>query len=217
MSNSWKQKLDEKVRKYLEGYPASHDYYHLRRVKNFALKIARKIQCDKDILYASALLHDVGYKNHEKDDQNHHIYSMHLAQKWLGEIDFPKEKIKDVLEVIRLHDNFSWGDEHEPTEHLETKILQDADRIDSIGAIGIARIAYYFGEKGYPIYNPQKVKETKKVWLNHSLSDQIERDPIKKWENLNFDYSKKISKKKYNFLFVFKKELEKEIKEANEI
>lgn len=208
---NWQDELKRKVKDHLRGYTACHDYYHALRVLNNAIKISAKIKCDHDVLFAGALLHDVGYKNHEKDDKNHYKYSMRLAKRWLVEVGFSKEKIPSVLEAIRLHDNFHWDINGEKTKHLETKVIQDADRIDALGAIGIARIVYYHGEKGYPIYNPDQVKKTKKVWLNHSVINQIERDPIKKWQNLNFEYSKILSKERYNFLNLFLKTIKQEI------
>ncbi len=215
MSNSkhWKKELSLKLKNYLNEYTACHDFYHHLRTQKNALKIAKNIKCDKDVVYAGALLHDVGYKNHEQDAKNHPVYGMKLAKKWLNEVGFPKDKIAEVLETIRLHDNFSWGHDHEPTDHVETKIIQDADRIEAIGAIGVARFSYWFGEMGFPIFNPASVPNTKEVWLDHSLLDQLRRDGIKKWENLNFSISRKISKKRANFMLKFYKELDKEIKE----
>lgn len=210
-SKNWLKKLETRIRSYLQGYTACHDYYHHKRVKNYSLEIAEKVKCNKDVLVAAALLHDVGYKDHEKDDQNHHLYSMEIASKWLKEINFPQNKIPDVLEAIRLHDNFHWDDDGEKTSHVETMIIQDADRIDAMGAIGVARLIYYYGERGYPIYSPSKLKKIKKVWLNHSLLDQIKRDPMKKWENFNFNYSKKISERRHKLLKDFYQELKMEL------
>lgn len=207
----WEDELKKKIRNYLKGYTACHDYYHLQRVQNYALEIAEKIDCDKDVLRAAALLHDIGYRYHEKDPENHHLYGMKIAKKWLKEIDFPQEKIPDVLEAIRLHDNLHWDINGEKTNHIETMIIQDADRIEALGAIGIARLTYYFGEHGYPIYNSAKIKRTKRIWLDHSLLDQLRRDALKKWENLNFVYAKKISKKRNKFLERFYQELKTEL------
>jgi uncharacterized protein len=208
---NWQTKLEKKIQNYLEGYTACHDFYHLDRVRDNAMRIAKEIKCDKEVLEAAALLHDAGYKDHEADHKKHNIYGMKLAEKWLPETGFPKNKIPDVLEVIRLHDNYHWGHDGEKTEHAETLIIQDADRIDLLGAIGIARLSYFFGERGYPIYTDSPIPETNEVWLNHSLLDQIKRDPIVKYENLNFAASKRIFKKRADFLKSFYKELKKEL------
>lgn len=210
-NNSWKLKLNKEIKNYLKGYSACHDYYHLKRTLNYALEIAKNVKCDKDVLYAAAFLHDIGYKNHEQDDKRHNIYAIELANKWLTKIGFPKEKIKPVLEAIRLHDNYAWGHDYEPTNHIETKIIQDADRIEALGAVGIARFIYYFGERGYPIHNPKKPKKTNEVWLDHDLVNQLERDGLKKYAHLNFVVSKKIAKKRNEFMIKYYKELKKEL------
>src|SRR3990172_6357118 len=97
---NWQAKLEKKIKKYLAGYPACHDFFHLDRVRDNAMQIAKVVKCDLEVLEAAALLHDIGYKNFELDDVSHHIHSMEIAKKWLPEVDFPKEKLADVLEAI---------------------------------------------------------------------------------------------------------------------
>lgn len=210
---SWKEELIQNIKDHLEGYTACHDFYHGERVLNNALKIAKKIECDPDILFAAALTHDVGYKNIKNDDNNHHKYSMGLAKKWLIETDFPKEKIEAVLEAIEHHDNHAWG--HDPKElgSIEARIVQDADRIDALGAVGIARITYYYGERGFPIVSPAEIPQTNKVWINHSLLELIRRDTLRKWEHLNFEYSKEISAHLNKFAEDYYNQLKKELTE----
>lgn len=209
--NSWQQKLEDKIRTYLKGYSACHDFWHLDRVRHNALKIAQNVPCDTEILEAAALLHDIGYKNFESDHKRHYIHSMEIAGEWLPEVGFPESKIAQVLEAIRLHDNFSWGHDAEKTKNIETQIIQDADRIEGIGAIGATRTIYYFGERGYPIYDNKPVPKSDEVWLNHSILDQLLRDDMQKWQNMNFAISKKISKSRNEFLTRFYDELKKEL------
>lgn len=207
----WQEKLEEKIKTYLDGYTACHDFFHMNRVKNWALKIAQEIDCDKEILVAAALLHDVGYKDHEDDDDNHHLYSMEIAKVWLSEVGFPKNKIHDVLESIRLHDNMGLVEKVD-TNHTETKIIQDADRIDSMGAIGLVRITYYYGERGLPIYSDKPViEDPKKLWLDHSLLDQFQRDSLKMYERLNYPISIKLTEKRHRFMINFYEEFKKEL------
>lgn len=208
---SWQQKLELKIKDYLCGYSACHDYWHLFRVRNHAMKIASEVSADCEILEASALLHDIGYRFHETDDKNHEKYSIKIAKQWLPEVGFPKEKIADVCEVIRLHDDYHRGDQAEKTDHIETKIIQDADKIEAMGAIGIARLTYFFGEKGFPIYDDAPVPEVKTIWLNHDLLDQIHRDAMQKFDLLHFGISRKISKSRHKFLEKYYEELKMEL------
>jgi len=207
----WQEKLEKKVKDYLEDFSASHDFYHAKRVRDNALRITKQVKCDEEVLIAAALLHDTGYKGH--DDHKHHFqYSIEIARKWLPEVDFPASKLDDVIEAIRLHDNFAWGHDGEKTDHIETKILQDADRIEALGAIGTARIAYYYGERGLPIITDKPVPESKEVFLDHSFLDALDRISVKDYENLNFPYSKKIAEKRYQFTKNFLIELQGELR-----
>ena len=211
MKKTWQVELEEKVKKYLDGYSACHDYYHLDRVRDNALEIAKEVECDLEVLEAASLLHDIGYKSFEDDDANHYLYSMKIAQEWLPEVNFPVEKIDDVVEAIRLHDNYHWDENGEKTNHTETRIIQDADRIDAIGAIGMVRLTYYYGEKKKAVYSDEPIPKSDKAWLGHSLLDQINRDPMKKWENLNYDISRKLSKERSEFTKQFYKVLKSEL------
>lgn len=209
--NDWQQSLEDKIRKYLDGYSACHDFWHADRVRRYALQIAEKVACDHEILEAAALLHDVGYKDHDDDHKNHHLYGMKIAEEWLPQIGFPDHKVSNVVEAIRLHDDYHNGVNAETTDHAEVLIIQDADKIDTMGAVGIVRLAYYFGEKGYPIYNDVPAPETDEIWLNHSVPDQLRRDEMTKWDNLNFEYSREISRERNEFLKLFYDKLIREL------
>lgn len=215
MNDDWQNRLDKKIFDYLEGYSACHDYYHAKRVKNYAQKIAKSIRCDNEVLLAATWLHDSGFKGHEDDVANHRVYGMKLAEEFLPEVDFPEEKIKNVLEVIRLHDNYSWSKNHEDTDIVEAKIIQDADRIDAIGAIGIARLAYFFGTQQLPIYSESSILEDEIGRPNHSMLDQLKREVEHKWKNMNFGVSKEISIKKQKIIEEYLSELKREIGEVD--
>lgn len=210
---SWQNKLEQKIKEYLEGYSSCHDYWHLFRVRNSSMCIAEEVASDEEVLEAGALLHDVGYKGHESDHKNHQFYGMEIAEEWLPQVGFPATKIQDVCEVIRLHDDYHKGENAEKTSHIETKIIQDADKIEALGAIGVARLTYYFGEKGWPIYNDKPVPKVKTIWLDHDLLDQIQRDAMIKYDLLHFDISRRLSQNRYKFLQHFYEELKKELLE----
>jgi len=132
------QETFEKIASELMKDP-THDFEHAKRVCSIAIHLAREEKADEDIVKAAALLHDVGYSIDEKE---HEKKSMEIAESLLGMTDFPKEKAKKVLECIREH-RFSKSGK---AMSLEAKILQDADRIDAIGAVGIARCFLWSGE-----------------------------------------------------------------------
>ena len=138
----------EKVKQALEKnqcQSVSHRWDHIYRVYRRAIKIANEIKGENvnmEILKISALLHDIDQPYNEK--QNHVKRSLSKAEQILKEIGYPEEKIKKVLNVISEH---SSEDDKEPTT-IEAKILFDADKLDGIGAIGIARVFAFCGQNG---------------------------------------------------------------------
>lgn len=133
-------KLKRVIKTSLPRNNSGHDFEHVFRVYNLALKIAKfEKNVDLEILKASVLLHDIAYlKRFFKGD--HGDIGAKIAKPILQKIRFPKLKIDKVLKAIRLH-NF-WFHE-EKNVSIEIKILRDADRLDSLGYIGIIRAIYY--------------------------------------------------------------------------
>lgn len=118
----------------------THDFSHAQRVEKLCMKIARTEKADADILFASAYLHDIAYS---RNYENHHSLGAKMAEKILKDCNFPKEKIPSVCSCIAKH-RFSTAHKG---ESIEEKILQDADKLDSMGAIGIARCYYWTGQR----------------------------------------------------------------------
>jgi len=127
----------------------AHDFSHSERVLANALKIAAEEGGDTDILTAAAFLHDIA--NLPKNHPESHLSSgrsAEQAEKILREHGFPIEKIARTKDAILCH-SFSRG--LTPETH-EGRIFQDADRLDSLGAIGIARTFTVGGATNRPLY-----------------------------------------------------------------
>lgn len=126
---------------------SGHDYYHSIRVYNNALNIAHKEGGNIFIIKLSALLHDV-------DDRKLFNTSNKLqhARKFLTENFVDESSIEEICKIIKSV-SFK-GTESAIPDTIEGKIVQDADRLDALGAIGIARTFAYGGYKGRPIYEP---------------------------------------------------------------
>lgn len=123
-----------------------HDMDHIYRVLNFALYIAeQEPSVDYDVLIASALLHDIG-----RDGENggHNVTGAEMARAFLKEIDFPEEKIEGVYHAIITHSNGMNGEQ----KTIEAKILYDADKLEAIGVMGIARAFLYAGNVNHHMY-----------------------------------------------------------------
>ncbi len=114
-----------------------HDRSHVERVYNTAIRIGEAEGADLDVVKASALLHDVARSMEDEGKiRDHASEGAKIAEKILEEVGFPSEKILKVARCIESH-RFKKGIQ---AESLEAQILQDADRLDVIGAVGIARV-----------------------------------------------------------------------------
>lgn len=138
------------VQKTLENAEGGHDWWHIHRVWTNARRIAQTETCDLLVVELAALLHDIAdAKFHGGNEEVGPV----TAGKFLQSMDIDDETITHVQQIIR-HISFKAGFD-KPTFHSnELAIVQDADRLDAIGAIGIARAFSYGGFKGREIYNP---------------------------------------------------------------
>lgn len=140
----------EFVRERLSGEGTGHDWFHIERVCRSALAIAREEKADPVVVELAALLHDVGdWKFHGGDKHA----AARIARDWLESLGAPKE-IVDHVALIADTISFVGAGVATPMSTLEGRAVQDADRLDALGAIGIARAFAYGGSKGRPLYDP---------------------------------------------------------------
>jgi len=138
------------VRKRVENNDTAHDFEHIMRVCKNAQKIAKKEGANQKIVLTAALLHDIiSYSKSDPRSKNSSMESAKEAQKILQRLGYKQNEIKIISDAIRDH-SFSRG---MIPETLEGKVLQDADRLDAIGAIGIARVFSVGGAEGRTFYN----------------------------------------------------------------
>jgi len=139
------------VKHTLEGAESGHDWWHIQRVWNNALQIIKTESADGLIVELSALLHDIAdSKFHDGDEE----IGPKKAGDFLSSQKLPEDLILHVQQIIR---NMSYKASLGKVEFhsKELGIVQDADRLDAIGAIGIARAFTYGGFKNRELYNPE--------------------------------------------------------------
>lgn len=150
------ERIKEIVKKYTVNEKSGHDYYHALRVLDWGLKIQAKEGSDREIVAAACLVHDAYYP-FLRNGVSHfgHDALSFIEQKILKAAHFPEESIPAVLEIVRHHEDYYFGIGENKTQCLEGLIVQDADRLDAIGPIGIMRAARFGGAHGTPLYLPQ--------------------------------------------------------------
>lgn len=145
----------ETIRKIVEerfsGEATGHDWYHIDRVWKISKHIHNKEGGDLEIIELAALLHDISdHKfNGGKLDEGGQV-----AYRLLIDNHYPKEKAEHVKYIVD-HVSFKGAKTKTEMKSLEGQIVQDADRIDALGAIGIARTFAYGGHRNQPIYDPE--------------------------------------------------------------
>lgn len=136
------------IRNLLEGEGSGHDWWHIHRVRNNALNIAKVYNVDLFVVELAALLHDIAdHKLHDGDEE----IGPRKAAEWMDNQKVLEEVKNHVLQIMQ-EVSFSKG---KKPSSLEGKIVQDADRLDAIGAIGIARTFAFGGYKKREMYNPE--------------------------------------------------------------
>jgi uncharacterized protein len=144
------QKTAEYVQNTLIGAEAGHDWHHTERVWKLARRIAETENVDGFVVELGALLHDIADSKFHNGDET---IGPRVARAFLEMIGVGEE-IVDHVENIVAHISFKGGN-HEQTFHSpELAVVQDADRLDALGAIGIARTFNYGGFRNREIYNP---------------------------------------------------------------
>ncbi|RLD34111.1 MAG: phosphohydrolase [Bacteroidetes bacterium] len=153
------------VKETLNNAEGGHDWWHIYRVWKLALRIAKEENANLFVVQLAALLHDIAdSKFHDGDEE----LGPRLAGNFLNKMQVDTQVIKHVDAIIRnmsFHKTF----EKKKFNSLELQVVQDADRLDAIGAIGIARTFNYGGHKNFPIYDPHikpETHQTKEAYKN---------------------------------------------------
>jgi len=138
------------VKEKLKNAEGGHDWFHIERVYKNALLIAQEEDCDLTVVKLGALLHDIAdSKFHDGDE----TIGPKTARDFLESINVDEEVIHHIINIIE-NISFKGGNFEKNFHSKELEIVQDADRLDAIGAIGIARTFNYGGFKNRALYNP---------------------------------------------------------------
>ena len=204
-----KQKIIQEVAKYVkkefDGNPDGHDWWHIYRTWNMAKKIARKEGGDLFIIELGALLHDIGDWKYNEDERAGGKKSRELLEK-SGADESTIAHVCDIVDNVSFKGvNYKNG-----IKTLEGKIVQDADRLDAIGAICIARVFAYGGALGRVIYDPnvkpqpnqstEKYKKNRSSGINHFYEKLL----LLK-DRLNTKTAKKIASPRHKFMEMYLK------------
>ena len=188
---------------------SAHDFNHILRVFKNAQNLCKKEKANEKLVLTAVLLHDiVSYPKSDPRSKMSSIHSADKAKKILNKFDFSNNEIKIICDAIRDH-SFSRG---KTPKTLEGKILQDADRLDAIGAIGIARVFAVGGSEKRPFYNTEdpfcEIRlPDDKIWtLDHFFQKLLKLDSLMNTESAKIE-AKRRTKILKKFLLDLKQEI----------
>ena len=155
------------VKEKLQNAEGGHDWFHIERVYKNALLIAQEENCDLTVVKLGALLHDIADSKFYDGDET---IGPKVAKDFLESEKVEEATISHVLNIIE-NISFKGGKVERKFNSKELDIVQDADRLDALGAIGIARTFNYGGFKNRAIYNPQIAPNTNMTKEEYKKSD----------------------------------------------
>ncbi|ALS80280.1 phosphohydrolase [Planococcus kocurii] len=194
------------VKKIYEQFDASHDWQHIERVMKNAKMILQQETADAFIVELAVLLHDVSdpkYKKPEEDLERDILNRLELS-------DAQRQEIQKVIESVSFK-----GGNGKPATSIEAKIVQDADRLDAIGAIGIARAFAYGGAKGRKLYDWNEQARTKMTENEYreaqtsSVTHFYEKLLLLK-DQMTTETGKHMAEERHEFMLIFLKQLQTE-------
>ncbi|MHC3436509.1 HD domain-containing protein [Natrialbaceae archaeon A-gly3] len=143
--------VENRAKEYFGDVNPAHDWFHVQRVCETSVALAREEGADLETVRLAALFHDIGRGREDRGEiEEHAAWGATEAESILENVGYGRERIEAVTHCIRAH---RYSRPPEPRS-LEAKVLADADNLDAIGAVGIARTFTYGAERGAPIADP---------------------------------------------------------------
>ncbi|EKT3963178.1 HD domain-containing protein [Flavobacterium psychrophilum] len=192
------------VKQKLENAEGGHDWFHIERVYKNAILIASAEKCNEMVVKLGALLHDIADSKFYNGDET---VGSKMAREFLEAENVSEEIISHVIKIIE-NISFKGGNFNKNFASKELEIVQDADRLDAIGAIGIARTFNYGGFKNRQLYNPEIVpnlsmnKEEYKNSQSPTLNHFYEKLLLLK-DKMNTETGKKIAQERHHYMETF--------------
>ncbi len=199
------------LKKRYSGESSGHDWLHLERVWKTAIRLSENEKVDMFVVEVAALLHDVDDYKFAKAGDGPLTHTKEI----LGVYPIDTRTKKHIYTIVS-HVSFKGGNEDDVQKTREGQVVQDADRLDVLGAIGIARIFAYGGSRGHPIYDPN-IKPRKNMTFKEyrkdspSINHMYEKLLLLK-DRMNTPQAKLIASFRHTYIVEFLREFWAEVK-----
>ena len=207
MTNNLIEQTINFVKQKLQHAEAGHDWYHIERVYKNSLFIASTENCNLQIVQLGALLHDIADSKFHNGDET---IGPKVAKQFLESQNVSQSIINQVVFIIE-NISFKGGNFQRENSSVELQIVQDADRLDALCAIGIARTFNYGGFKNRQLYNPEiqpDLKMTKEQYKNNdapTINHFYEKLLLLK-DKMNTATAKKMAQQRHDYMEGFLKQ-----------
>jgi uncharacterized protein len=193
----------------LKSDSSGHDWWHVDRVARTAMLIAQEEDADPFVCEIAALLHDIADEKFNESEQ----VGLTIVEDWLKQQKVSPLTIQHIMEIIASL-SFKGGN-RPPMRTLEGQVVQDADRLDAIGAMGISRVFAYSGAKGRPIHvpdlaprtnmTPEEYRNGKDTAINHFHEKLLKLKAL-----MNTSYGRKMAEQRHQFMLDYLKQFDLE-------
>jgi uncharacterized protein len=202
--------IRHQIHKEFEGEGSGHDWWHIHRVVENALHLQELEGGERDLIEIAALVHDVGdHKFHKEANA-----AETLITKLLKEVGLEKKFIQKVVQIV-AEVSYKGAGVQTNANSLEAKIVQDADRLDAIGAIGVGRAFAFGGNRNRLMYEPDHTPslhtdfESYKNDKGHTINHFYEKLLLLK-DRMQTDSGRKIAQERHQFMQTFLEQFYKE-------
>jgi uncharacterized protein len=192
------------VKQKLENAEGGHDWFHIQRVFKNAVSISDNEVCDVTVVKLGALLHDIADSKFHNGDET---IGPKMAREFLESENVDRATIQHVIKIIE-NISFKGGNTEKTFSSIELDIVQDADRLDAIGAIGIVRAFNYGGFKNRSLYDPKiapNLRMSKEEYKNNeapTINHFYEKLLLLK-DKMNTETGKQIAQGRHQFMITF--------------
>lgn len=196
------QNIADMMVDWLDDDSSGHDADHAWRVFNLGTRIAKEENADAEIVGAAALTHDIHRIMGSSDEYVEPAESLPEVRSILESTGFPEEKIPQVLHCVEVHDEYKYRGVDRPAESIEAEVLRDADNLDAIGAVGVARTIAFTAVAGYPLWAPDR-DEHSAIQHYYDKLQYLE-------DEMNTDQGRRLAEERHQFTKTFVDQVTKE-------
>lgn len=203
-----KHEVRKRARTYFDGVSPAHDWHHVERVARLAETFAEEYDVNDNVLLPAVWLHDIGRAREDRGEISDHAeWGARESGKILSDLDADGETIEAIQHCIRAH---RYSNDVEP-ETREAEILSDADNLDAIGAVGIARLFSYGGELGQPIHDPDLPPEADDSTGGATQFNHLHKKLLSLHDRMYTETGREMAAERHTYVAEFAERLEQEV------